>query len=95
MRSAENRRGGVRRSRDAAFRPVMQLEDLIPIHEVARLLGYRGTSSVRMLVQRGDLEVVARGGRNRAFFLRADVLALVQRRAAIYGRQRSGEGATK
>jgi len=73
----------------------MQLEDLLPIEDVARLLGYRWTSSVRMLVQRGDLEVVARGGRNRAFFLKADVLALLQRRAALYGRQRSGEGARK
>src|SRR5688572_14154862 len=62
------------------------------IDEVASLLGFRNTSSVRSLVSRGELAVAARGSRYRAYFDRSAVLALMRERAAFYGRQRSGNG---
>ena len=66
------------------------LEELLSIEEVARLLGFSSTSSVRKLVCRGELRVAARASRNRAMFFSDDVLELIQMRAIAFDRQRSG-----
>lgn len=65
------------------------LAELVDAAEVARILGLRTVSGVRSLVARGELAVAGRGAHNRAFFRRSDLLAMMERRAARYSRQRS------
>src|SRR5882672_2480969 len=65
------------------------LYDLLSIADAARLLGFRGMSSVRSLIARGELAVAFRGAHYQAFFDRQTILALMERRAAIYAQQRS------
>jgi hypothetical protein len=59
-------------------------DEFIPIEEVVRMLGFKGTSGVRALIKRGELRACARGARFKAFFRREDVLELMRRRARIH-----------
>lgn len=60
------------------------LSQLMPIEQVQAILGYRGTSGVRSLVQRGELPIAGRGAHYKLYFREEDVLALMEARAQRY-----------
>jgi hypothetical protein len=60
------------------------IDELVPIEEAARVLGYKTTSGVRAAVLRGELVPAGRGARNRLFFTRESLAVFFERRARAF-----------
>lgn len=62
----------------------IDLNDLLPIEEVAARLGYKTTAGVRMAVARGELKPTGRGARNRLFFSADELARFMSDRHRLY-----------